>query len=384
MRRIAFAIVFGFAPAVDAQRPLPQFPLVAELRIGAEQAGPAYEFTAISQVAARAGAVYVSQPNQQEIRMFDSTGRHLRTIGRRGGGPGEFDALQSFGLLSDTLWTIDSNLRRVTLFSPAGKLIATIPYGSIPLQPGAAGGFYFPFPLALMPGGNVLGFGGTTSRDIADGRVTAMPILRMTRTGRTLDTLGWVSLRNDAMIMRSARGISYRGQPFTDAMLIAYAPVAARAYVIDRTAATSSARASYTVTALRTNRDTAWSRRFAYTPVKLDAHVADSVRDRMRRAYRTRYTEQEVDRALFLPAFRTPVSAAIAADDGTLWLRREDGGDRVEYTVIGPDGNELARIVASARVRLKWVSRWTAWGEELNEDDVPVLVRYAVRRDMAR
>jgi hypothetical protein len=364
--------------AAEAQRTVPQgLAFVAEVRIGDDESGPAFEFTELSQILVAGDAVYVAQTGLQEIRVFDSRGRHLQTIGRRGGGPGEFDGLQSIGFVGDTLWAIDTHLRRVTLFSATGKLLMTLPFESVSEKRGVDGNFFFTYPVALLRDGSALGFGGTTGVAIAAGRVTKTPILRMTRTGKTLDTLGWVPIGNTNMILRSTNGTAYRTQPFSDAPITAYSPVSQRIFVVNRKAATSAAPSSFLVTALQTNGDTLWSKGYAYTPERMDGRLADSVRDSMHRAYGTRFPRQQIDDALFVPAYSPPVSAALAGEDGTLWLRGVDAS-ATEYTVIGADGTVVARAVTSRRVHLKWAAGRTAWGEELDNNDVPILVRYRV------
>ena len=128
------------------------------------------------------------------------------------------------------------------------------------------GQFYCSYPITLMGDGSILGFGGTNGGTsggaIAAGLVTAIPLLRMTRSGQTRDTLRWVPIGNAHLMLRSANRTMYRGQPFSDAPLTAYSSVAQRIYVIDRRAATGAAQAAVNVTALRPNGDTAWSRAY--------------------------------------------------------------------------------------------------------------------------
>ena len=71
--------------------------LVADLRIGSENDGDAYRFTSIRDVEVLNDTVFVSQSGQPEVRVFAPTGVHLRTIGRSGTGPGEFESISSFG-----------------------------------------------------------------------------------------------------------------------------------------------------------------------------------------------------------------------------------------------------------------------------------------------
>lgn len=96
-----------------------------ELRIGTlEGAGPdlfgrvtALEFDA-------AGRIYVLEGQAQELRVFDRTGRHVRTIGRKGGGPGEFASPigLAWGPAGD-LWIPDPQNTRISVMDTAGSLL---------------------------------------------------------------------------------------------------------------------------------------------------------------------------------------------------------------------------------------------------------------------
>ena len=68
------------------------------------------------------GDYYVRDPfGQLGIHRFDAKGRYLQTIGRRGGGPGEYTFIESFHLdANDTLWIFGSNHG---VFTANGRLV---------------------------------------------------------------------------------------------------------------------------------------------------------------------------------------------------------------------------------------------------------------------
>jgi hypothetical protein len=73
------------------------------------------------------GSVIVADGQMNEVRMYDAGGRYVRTIGRKGGGPGEFQGLWNLFLLpGDTVAAHDYMASRLTLFAPGGALARTV------------------------------------------------------------------------------------------------------------------------------------------------------------------------------------------------------------------------------------------------------------------
>ena len=100
-----------------------------ELELLTETTGMPVEFGSIrSIVADGTGQVFVADGLSQEIVVLTPGGRRLRTIGRRGRGPGEFSGLSSLAWEGDTLVALDVETRRVTRFTSDGLLVATSPW----------------------------------------------------------------------------------------------------------------------------------------------------------------------------------------------------------------------------------------------------------------
>lgn len=73
-------------------------------------------------------SVYVLDRLNRVVQVFDERGRHLRSIGREGNGPGEF--ANPVALTWDPrgrLWVVDPGNNRYTVFSGEGELITTYP-----------------------------------------------------------------------------------------------------------------------------------------------------------------------------------------------------------------------------------------------------------------
>lgn len=78
----------------------------------------AAELTQVNSIAVdRNGTIYVA--DRWAVRLFGPDGRLLRSIGRQGSGPGEFDEVGTIGLLpGDSLYAFDPGHRRITVFTP--------------------------------------------------------------------------------------------------------------------------------------------------------------------------------------------------------------------------------------------------------------------------
>lgn len=109
--------------------------LVEELRIGsafgASPDAPELFGEVISVAVDEDRNTYVADFQSREIHMFDRAGGFVRTIGRRGEGPGEFRMLA--GILWDggsrVLWAVDVGGRRFNAFDRSGTVLGTQPYG---------------------------------------------------------------------------------------------------------------------------------------------------------------------------------------------------------------------------------------------------------------
>lgn len=118
------------AIVVQAQPELPQWRLspAPALTIGGDGA-PSTEFSRIAAaVRLTKGEIVVADGATQQLRLFDSQGRFLRSFGRRGAGPGEFRSLNWMGRSGDTLFVYDSRLKRITYvtFDQEPPLLRTV------------------------------------------------------------------------------------------------------------------------------------------------------------------------------------------------------------------------------------------------------------------
>ena len=135
---------------------LPEWTLGADpvVEIGADD-GPGHDLhwpRAASRLTG--GAIIVANTGSNEIREFDASGGYVRSLGRKGAGPGEFQNLSWAGWLEgDTIVGYDPPNRRLTVFAPDGSVARTV---TLPLPNTSS----FPEVTAILASGSVLAYPG--------------------------------------------------------------------------------------------------------------------------------------------------------------------------------------------------------------------------------
>lgn len=123
---VAMLFVIGACTGAEAGSGPTEFTLQPDLRYGGADSGVA-SFSQVRDVAVDGrGYLYVLDTQEATIRVFDTLGTVVRSIGRRGQGPAEFSAPSglAFGPKGN-LYVYDPRARRVTLFDTAGTLLET-------------------------------------------------------------------------------------------------------------------------------------------------------------------------------------------------------------------------------------------------------------------
>ncbi|MEX0891969.1 MAG: hypothetical protein WEB88_07330 [Gemmatimonadota bacterium] len=128
-------LVHSAAPrhALDAA---PRLSAEPELVIGVREGDPVYQFSGLrgSRLREDGGVVVIDASRQ--IRYFDRAGRHVRTVGGQGSGPGEFRGpLGLMTLPGDSLMVSDFQLRRATVLDPEGTVLEVFPLPRVGLPP---------------------------------------------------------------------------------------------------------------------------------------------------------------------------------------------------------------------------------------------------------
>lgn len=131
--------------------------------------------------------IVVANAGAQELQLFDASGRHLKTAGGEGDGPGEFRRLTRIRRgAGDSIYAFDSQERRISVFDPAGAFVRTFA-----LAPAGRG--LSPAPLGWFDDGTILArvpsTGALLRQDPGVVRDTLI-YLRYAGGGTLIDTVG--------------------------------------------------------------------------------------------------------------------------------------------------------------------------------------------------
>jgi hypothetical protein len=152
------------------------------VEIGVLEGEEAYQLNGVAgALRLRDGRIVVANRGTSELRFYDVGGRHLRSVGGKGGGPGEFQYIgEPLRLAGDSLLVGERAAARLSLFSAAGDFV--ISHGTRT-------------PVGVLADGTLVG--RRTLRAPGDQLQSGLlreaeALVRHTRAGEELDTLGVV------------------------------------------------------------------------------------------------------------------------------------------------------------------------------------------------
>lgn len=350
--------------------------LVREFLLGNDSADERTLFTRIKALLPAPDGRQIVADFPVAMKVFSPQGKLSHIIGRSGGGPGEFQSLDQVGLIQDTLWSTDVRSRRTTLFRLDGTVIATIPWANVDAAIVANQGRNVV--TGLFSNGTAWGeFDGHLARTMRGLPESDKAVVRMSRSGSVSDTIIVVPTVHSMYAVGDGTTFSFGAQRFPDAPVVIGFGAQSRIAVIDRSASRDGSRSSVQITCISATGNTLWKRALEYVPKRLEKSATDSfVNSVLRSTQRLRLESDVVRRALFLPSYRPPVTAAFASSEGELWIRREDGADAVEYWVISATGNLIASLATPKNLTLLAARGQNVWGVERDENDVPTIVKF--------
>jgi hypothetical protein len=340
--------------------------------------------------------LYVAQPADYTIRVYDFAGRLVRSIGQKGKGPAEIEGIRSIGLHGDTLYVSDSQLGRVSFFTLDGKFVRSLRWLSTGFFRNRIG--YGPTPpQVLLSDGSALVDPGIAIRveDARTRRVVPKPVLRVSQSGQIIDTVLWRTRPAPTVAVPSVGTgtLPLLANPFEGEPLHALSADGSGVVLVDRAVSgRKSGQVAFRVVKKGIGKGTGFSKSFLYRPSPMTpgalSRVSDDLRLNLVKEGRAvgrfaRLTSKRIAEALRssgkVPATQLPVTAVIAAQDGRTWLKRETGSDPYSHwDVLDTTGTLEGRANLPENEILVAASRDIVVTVAFAAFDVPLLSIYGI------
>ncbi len=313
------------------------------------------------------GTIVVADAGAAALRFFAASGRVLRTVGRRGGGPGEFQIISWLGQCGpDSVFIWDLAQRRMSVFSRAGDLVRTYPLpadGSAGPSPfvlacSRTGVFAFqPLPRNLRP--------SDPASSIVRGSVA---VYLADANGRITDSIAEMP-GSEMFVFRGGGGPRPLGKTTSLALS------AERLFI---GTADSALVEGYTLRGSRfpavglrieRRRPRAANQEAAVSMVA--ARVPPPVRDAVRQHML----------GLALPEWLPPYSALLTDGEGVLWAVLSSPGDGITaLRALTSDGRALADVRVPVELTVHEIGRDYILGAAQDADGAPRIVLFRLRR----
>lgn len=380
------AVFIVAAPDDSSSQAPPSRAFAETFRIGGIDAPSHAAFSREPGIAAAAdGTIFVRHSRPPFIAVFGPEGRHLRTIGREGQGPGEFDTAFRHGLLSDTLWVIDNTGLRISFFDFNGKNLNTSPIEWIDH------GRIFTFPqviTAVLQGPYVIAVPTAAPVEI-DGPVP-VPVFLGNRSFSERREVAALSMPR-GMIIPGVGSFALRPPPVLPLVSVASSGIG----FVTVTDDTGEAGA-VSITRFNADGGMLWRKTVRSSLNPISPRVRDSLTARgvemadphiaraRNRAQASGIpvprgsTRDLVAEALNLPSHYPPFDYVRMGRDGGVWLRRGGESSQAQWLALSPNGEEAFTVRLSRSLTVQEATLETIWGTIRDALDVPYVVRLDV------
>ena len=321
------------------------------------------------------GRLYIADRKPTIIKVFDSTGKLVRMIGREGSGPGEFQ-VAFIAVRGVVLAVHDPQLGRTSVFDTSGAFIR-----------GWTSSCCFWHEITIDRAGRI--YIPTNVRSEKLQRSPATPYTRYTVDGKTVDTL-LVPVREDGKEWRLS-GKGRNGGTIGVVIGVPFSPETVHAFGRD-SGFVYGWNGEYRFVMSPNGRDTTRlvGRAWVADPIPEElrlSRVEETVKDAIEMYDEA--TLRSMARLADIPT-TAPAYVSLRVDgDGNVWARRLIGSDstRTAFDVFDPTGAWLGPITVRPAVFDGWghfFGRGVIYTRSEDQDGRPIVVRLRVSRSRLR
>ncbi|MGE3615764.1 MAG: hypothetical protein AB7L66_07810 [Gemmatimonadales bacterium] len=340
--------------------------------------------------AVRLGDGRIAVATLNEIRFFDASGNHLLSAGRKGSGPGEFQAVGGlWRSAGDSLLASDMMLQRLSVLAPNGDYHRSFNLGAqAQLAPGPGGQFGMAIPVGLLGDGSIIGMrlGFTIGAKHEGSYRDSVALIRYGTDGSVTDTLG----RFPGIEMVDAV-LSFGGQSMPTPGPVPLGKVTATGVGAETFYVATNAQWEIEArnpdgTLRRIIRVAAPAARVAESEVAAHKQEQKDVLEGTPqfRSIPQQFKDQflaRIDNATY-PETKPWIAGIFPVSDGTLWVEEfgTAGNPSRRYAILGADGRFLGRLDGPPKFRMTAAYPDGIIGVWKDENDVEHVRFYPVAR----
>lgn len=358
----------------------------AELREDLRLDGTAEDFSALGRIfVGPHGRIAIPLRQDYHVRLHDSTGKRIATVGRRGAGPGEFQFVGVGGWVRDTLWVYDIEQRRSVYVAPDGRVLRTVPLPpSLRPMESAPGQLNYFSPFAALADGALLGDARfqVAQRAGADYQWPDRKYVRVSPAGEVTvlaDAPGYENQPWYLTVSGFGRTVPFSAPPHVSAAVDGSSIAWLTTDIASRTGGT------ITATMLDARGARTYERQFAFTGEPIPQRAADSALAAMlpRPGAATEGPSdlprrfQALARERMPPVY-APVFAIVNGFDGTLWITLRRTSEGQVAVMLDRLGNPALSVRLPPSTRIWAGSPTHIWTTQSDADGMQHVVRYRI------
>ena len=289
------------------------------------------------------GNVYILDSKECLVKVFDARGNPIRSFGRKGKGPGEFENLLGMSLSGQVLSVFDMGAANISRFSLEGR-----PIGDIDLK--AFVGPYASIPLAESDG-VVYVYGTSMDKD--------QNVLRRIMRYDTADRTSRVLFESQPEPFEPSKI-----NPFSGHHLLQALPGGGAVWVYTR---------EYVLNIMKADGAPELRRTQEYKRVR----ITEKCKQDMKQRFKENPTLK--DYTLDLPEFYPPISYIAVADNGWIIVAVQDADAQQRFDVFGgPQYEYLGSFTHSKQEVLRVIKGGMGYFHASNEEGFPTIKRYEI------
>lgn len=331
------------------------------------------------------GEIQAAFPQENTVRVFSRTGELLRSFGRKGSGPAETSGMGAMGWIEGSTWVFDRGNSRFMVYGAKGEYQRTV---SAPSRTAQGVGMVAS---ALLPGGRVLyrgQRGRMNRRPDDDGTI---PVALGTPQSASLNTIARPD-GNEMSVMQYRDGVpsgvlsgGESSARLSESGLVRVSPDGSRIIWVSRPAAKRAGRSEVQIIVFNPIGERLATKNLSFPATPVSASFRDSVVTMYADALHklgsggpngkfssVADAKSHVSRVLPIPAFYPPVSEAVVANDGSLWLRGADTGrPQLDWHVYDASLKPVHTVSLPSELAVRAVTDELVVGVTKDSDDLP-------------